>query len=83
MVPPLLTRRVSSVVTLPRMLPTLFPAARLLKEKESTPTAVQALLPDQVTNCKEFADVILGVDWISDCGTQLFCVDFLSSFKII
>ena len=31
----------------------------------SAPTAVQALLPDHVTNSKEFADVILG-DWISD-----------------
>ena len=47
----------------------------------SAPTAVQALLPDHVMNSKEFADVILGVDWISDRGTQLFCVDFLSSLK--
>ena len=47
----------------------------------SAPTAVQALLPDHVMNSKEFADIILGADWISDHGTQLFCIDFLSSLK--
>ena len=47
----------------------------------SAPTSVQALLPDHVTSGKEFSDVILGIDWVSDRKTQLFCIDFLSSLR--
>ena len=45
----------------------------------SAPTSVQTLLPDHVTSGKEFSDVILGINWVSDHETQIFYIDFLSS----
>ena len=47
----------------------------------SAPTSIQVQLPDHVMQPREFADVILGTNWIPDRETQLFCVDFLAILK--
>ena len=47
----------------------------------SAPPSVQALLPNHVTSGKEFSDVILGINWLSDRETQLFCIDFLTGLR--
>ena len=47
----------------------------------SAPPSVQALLPNHVTSVKEFSDVILGINWLSDRETQLFCIDFLTGLR--
>ena len=47
----------------------------------SAPTSIQMQLPDHVMQPREFADVILGTNWIPDREAQLFCVDFLASLK--
>jgi hypothetical protein len=47
----------------------------------SAPSSVQALLPDHVMKPREFSYIILGTNWIPDCETQFFCIDFLSSLK--
>ena len=83
---PLVTPLASYVGTPLNTLPILSHAVLLLKGKEFTlsappPTSIQVQLPDHVMQPREFADVILGTNWIPDRETQLFCVDFLTSLK--
>ena len=48
---------------------------------DSTPPTVKAHLPDHVTGPEEFAEVILGTNWVDDHATQHFCIEFLQKLR--
>ena len=42
---------------------------------------VKAHLPDHVTRLKDFAEIILGTNWVDDCATQHFYIEFLQKLR--
>ena len=45
------------------------------------PPTVKAHLPDHITRPEEFAEIILGTNWVDDCATQHFCIEFLQKLR--
>ena len=52
-----------------------------LRLLDCAPPSVKTQLPDHVTRPDEFAETILGTNWIDDRPTQSFCIEFLQDLR--